>query len=63
MYYASPLTLAANGVVVAAGLGLATGTAAVIATFYYIRSHSNPIDLGNDSSFRVSVYNAIWNLL
>ena len=36
------------------------GTSAVHAVLKWVRSHSNPIDLGNDSSFRVTVFKYIW---
>lgn len=29
----------------------------------YIRSHSNPIDIGGDNAGRVAVFNAIWHLM
>ncbi len=38
------------------------GSVAVLAAIKWIRSHSNPINLGRDSSFRVAVYKAIWTV-
>lgn len=38
------------------------GVVGATAAFSYIRSHSNPINLGNDNEVRVAVYNALWNL-
>ena len=67
LYYASGSTCVALAAA-AAGMGLFAGPAgvavteaAILATFVYIRSHSNPIDLGNDSDFRVAAYNLIWD--
>ena len=40
-------------------MGLGT-TAVIHTTLTWIRSHSNPINIGGDSSFRLSVYNFIW---
>ena len=34
-----------------------------LATLQWIRSHSNPINLGGDSALRVSVYKVIWAIL
>lgn len=59
MYYLSKAAIVGVSVAVAACTGMA---ASVLPCLYYIRNHSNPIDLGGDSEFRVSVYNAIWDL-
>jgi len=40
--------------------GLASST--VKSGLDYIRTHSNPIDIGGDSATRVAIYNAIWAL-
>lgn len=60
MYYASPLSLGGYAVTVGSVMGGVVGVAAVLGVLNYIRSHSNPIDLGGDSDLRVKVYNAIW---
>lgn len=67
LYYASvPTCLALAGI--AAGVGSIAGPVGIIGAevavatgFLYIRDHSNPIDLGNDSDFRVAIYNFIWD--
>lgn len=61
MYYASTATLVAYGAKLALTMGIAS--IPVNATLVYIRNHANPINIGGDSDFRVSVYNAIWNVL
>ena len=61
MYYASPWLL---GPYAASLAGInPIGAAATLATLQWIRSHSNPINLGGDSALRVSVYKAIWAIL
>ena len=62
MYYASPALLGTYAITVGSVLGGVVGIAALLGVLQYIRSHSNPIDLGKDSSLRVNVYNAIWTL-
>lgn len=62
MYYASPVLLGGYAVALGGVMG-PVGVAAILSCLYYIRSHGNPIDLGGDSDFRVSVYNAIWTVL
>ncbi len=32
------------------------------AEFAYIRGHSNPIDIGNDSAVRVKIYDILWGM-
>ena len=67
LYYASVPTclgLAATAALVGIPLGpagIVAAEATVAAGFIYIRSHSNPIDLGNDSDMRVAIYNFIWD--
>lgn len=62
MYYASAAAFLAYAPILLSPLGLTSATT-VLPTLWYIRDHSNPIDLGGDSDFRVSVYNTIWNVL
>ena len=62
MYYASPYALGGYAVVVGAATGW-VGTLPALTALKYIRSHANPIDLGNDSKLRVAVFNAIWAVL
>ncbi len=59
MYYASPFAAAAMGATLAVTLGV-VGVTATVSCLTWIRDHANPIDIGGDSDFRVSVYNAIW---
>lgn len=40
-----------------------SGSGGSLTCLYWIRSHANPVDIGGDSNFRVSVYNAIWKCL
>lgn len=61
MYYASPALLGGYVAAIAPLTGV-LGVAAVLATLNWIRSHSNPINLGGDSNFRVAVYKAIWTI-
>ena len=64
MYYASSTAIASSLVcLVIGGMTAKIGAAATIAEMMWIRSHANPIDLGGDSDFRVSVYNAIWAIM
>ncbi len=60
MYYASPWVLG----IYAARIALINpvGSVAALVALKWIRSHSNPINLGGDSSFRVAVYKAIWTV-
>lgn len=61
MYYASPVVLGGYAALICPALPVAL--APVLTCLYWIRSHANPVDIGGDSSFRVSVYNAIWKYL
>ena len=50
-----------GSVAVAALAGAAAQSLSAVSTaINYIRTHSNPIDIGNDSAARVAVYNAMW---
>lgn len=62
MYYASPYALIGYAALISPLCGI-VGYGAALAAIKYIRSHANPIDLGNDSKFRVTVFNAIWAVL
>jgi hypothetical protein len=55
LYYGS---LAVAPVVALAGLASST----VKSAYSYIKSHSNPINIGGDSATRVAIYYAIWAL-
>ena len=60
LYYASPAILAQlPAAVVTMGV---IGAAVVAAEFAYIRGHSNPIDIGNDSAVRVKIYDILWGM-
>ena len=59
MYYASTTALVGYGVKLAAMLGVAGVT--MDACLLWIREHANPVDIGGDSTFRVKVFNKIWN--
>lgn len=60
MYYASPWALGGYAVAIAGVNPI--GAAAALGVLNWIRSHSNPIDLGNDSSLRVGIFKTIWTL-
>ncbi|MDD6069931.1 MAG: hypothetical protein PUC12_03850 [Clostridiales bacterium] len=59
LYYLSPMAFvgAISMLVAMPPLGTAALHGAI-----YIREHSNPINLGGDSKFRVNMYNAIWDI-
>ncbi len=61
MYYASTTALVAYSFQLAVTLGVAG--LAMDGCLLWIRSHANPVDIGNDSAFRESVYNAVWSIL
>ena len=63
MYYMSVQTIAGSAISMVMSTNPCTklASASVLASMLWIKDHSNPIDLGGDSDFRVAVYNGIWN--
>jgi hypothetical protein len=47
---------------VAAATGQSFSATAISSGVNYIKTHSNPIDIGNDSAVRVAIFKVIWDL-
>lgn len=62
IYYASPFAMVSYTIMVASVLGIVGTAVTVSSTFKYLREHSNPINIGGDSNFRVAVYDMLWKL-
>lgn len=61
LYYASSASMAFMARTLGTGMGIGTDIA-VLASLQYIKNHANPINLGGDSVFRITIFNAIWNV-